>query len=83
MSGHQTPDRFPGERREDGLILVDEGRGEPIEIGGIRNVGGKLRVRDKDGIFDPRTGGFNVDDIVFDSLGRIVYDSSGLVVIKG
>lgn len=56
--GPYTPDRFPGERREEeGLVLEDQGPGaDPTEVGGARYVDGEFRMRDAIGVFNPRDG---------------------------
>jgi len=50
----RTPDRFPGERTEEGLILEENAAGDPPETGGVRYVGGQLRSRDVLGLFTVR-----------------------------
>jgi hypothetical protein len=51
-----TPDRFPGEREEEGLKL-EPSSADPDTVGGVRLVSGAFRMRDNSGVFDPRTGG--------------------------
>lgn len=51
----QTPDRFPGEREDEG-ILLDEVTTVPQNTGGIRYVSGSFQMRDSIGVFNPRTG---------------------------
>jgi len=51
-----TPDRFPGSRDEDELILRDQGA-DPTTIGATRYVSGDFRMRDSVGVFNPRDGG--------------------------
>lgn len=51
-----TPDRFPGEREEEGIILIDDGSGDPPSTGGMRYVSGAFRLRDSVGVYDPRSG---------------------------
>lgn len=50
-----TPDRFPGSREEDELVLEEQST-DPTEVGAIRNVSGALKAKDSVGVFDLRSG---------------------------
>lgn len=52
----RTPDRFPTVGEDEGLILSNEGT-QPIEIGELRNDGGRLFARDVDGVYPLRPPG--------------------------
>lgn len=81
MSG-KTPDRFPGECEDEGIIL-DEATGDPVVAGGLRFVGGSFKMRDSDGVFNPRTGGaLDFDDILFETSGKAVLLTNGNVVMR-
>lgn len=56
----RTPDRFPGEREDEGVVLRDQGpaglgNGDPTVEGGIRYVTDQFRLRDGFGIFNGRS----------------------------
>ena len=48
-----TPDRFPGRREEEELLLLSEAS-DPTEVGAMRIISGAFRFRDNDGVFNPR-----------------------------
>jgi hypothetical protein len=50
----RTPDSFPGVREDEGLILIDDGYGEPQAEGGIRYSDGYFFMKDQYGVFNPR-----------------------------
>lgn len=51
----RTPDRRPGESREEGTVYQDRAAGDlPPELGGVRLVAGRFQLRDSLGVFDPR-----------------------------
>lgn len=77
----QTPDRFPGPLIEEELQL-EESAVEPTVEGAIRNVGGVIKMRDAAGVFDPRTGGFAVDDLLASDTGNVLV-GGGAVIVKG
>jgi len=52
----RTPDRFPGIRRDEGLVLADAGTAT-AETGEFRNNAGTLLARDSTGEFNLRSGG--------------------------
>jgi len=49
----RTPDRFPGPREDEELVLEDRTE-EPVLAGSMRYVAGRFRLRDADGLFNPR-----------------------------
>jgi len=67
----RTPDEFPGERYDEGIVLEDLGL-EPSLSGGIRFVSGSFAMRDKIGVFDPRTGSFSEPQ--HENLHTLVHD---------
>ena len=85
----QTPDRFPGEREDEGLILSDEGL-EPDKDGEVRYNSGDFRMKDHLGVFNPRSSGGGTtpthrDQILFANgsvftPGRIVVDDNYNIV---
>jgi hypothetical protein len=55
----RTPDRFPGEREDEGVILRDQGpaglnNGDPTAEGGVRYVTDQFRLRDGFGVYNGR-----------------------------
>ena len=55
----RTIDRFPGEREDEGVVLLDQGPGglaggDPTVVGGIRHVSGRVRLLDALGVFNAR-----------------------------
>lgn len=56
----RTPNRFHGEREDEGIVLFDQGatgleHGDPPAAGGIRYVSDRFRLRDGAGVFNART----------------------------
>jgi len=49
----RTPDRFPGPREDEELVL-EERLDDPPTVGGLRYVAGRFRLRDAGGLFNPR-----------------------------
>lgn len=48
-----TPDRFPGSREEEELILIDDASGDPITAGGVKYDANKFRLKDNSAVFGP------------------------------
>lgn len=52
----RTPDRHPGEEDEEGTVYENLAPGnDPPSLGGVRFVDSAFRMRDADGVFNPRT----------------------------
>jgi len=68
----KTPDRFPGEADEEGLLLEEAGS-DPTTVGGMRLVGGDFRLRDSAGVFNPRTGGSGITAEEHRNLDQLVH----------
>lgn len=51
----RTPDRFPGEREDEGIILEDVGL-DPSVVGEIRLNGSDIKAKDGTGVFNLRSG---------------------------
>lgn len=66
----KTPDRFPGEREDEGLLLTDEGV-SPTQEGETRYRAGSFQMRDSAGIFNPRDGGGG--GYVANRLGQLLF----------
>lgn len=79
----KTPDRYPGEAEEEGLVF-EEASEDPVQVGGIRLVGGAFRMKDESGVFNPRTGGSGLDinSVIWDLAGGIVYALDGTAVVR-
>ena len=69
----QTPDRFPGEADEEGIVFEDNSAGDPTALGGMRYVSGHFRMKDSIGVFNPRDG-----LPVPNTTGDILYSRDGL-----
>ena len=87
----RTPERFPGARHEEGLILdqeTDEGLPvtDPEEMGGTTYHNGSFAMRDAIGVFNPRDGGgFSTDNVkrlLINSRGHVLHDVTGELVLK-
>jgi hypothetical protein len=63
----RTPDRRPGEALEEKLVLQDEGL-TADNPGEMVYRAGAFSFRDAVGILNPRSGSFNVDDILIDDI---------------
>ena len=51
----RTPDRFPGERQDEGIILFDNATaGDPSDLGGLRFITDRFRFRDVLGVYTGR-----------------------------
>jgi hypothetical protein len=51
----KTPDRHPGVLVEtEEILLGGDTIGDPTDLGGMRYVGGAFRLKDAQGVFDPR-----------------------------
>lgn len=61
----RTPDRFPGIRVEEGILLTDDpidGNGPlPQPNGAMRYISGSFLFKDSVGVFDPRSGADDKD----------------------
>lgn len=68
----RTPDRFPGEADEEGLLL-EETDSDPTIVGGMRLVGGDFRLRDSAGVFNPRTGGTGLTEEQHKALRQLIH----------
>lgn len=78
----RTPDRFPGSREDDELILEDVSQ-NPLVEGAMRYVLGSFQFKDGSGVFNARVGGgADLGQLVLTLAGGVVYDGSGEVVIK-
>jgi hypothetical protein len=51
----RTPDRFPGESDEEGILLEDAGV-DPAVVGEIRRNGSDFKAKDGSGVFNLRSG---------------------------
>lgn len=58
----RTPDRFPGEREDEGIILSDKGSPATVE-GEICYYQGAFSMKDQIGVFNPRTGSPSTGDV--------------------
>lgn len=65
----RTPDRFPGEREDEGILLEDAGT-DPVVLGGIRRVGTDLKGRDGAGVFNLR----GISEAQHEDLDTLVHD---------
>ncbi len=78
-----TPDRFPGTREEDEIVLVDQGSSEiPSVPGAMLRAGDDILMRDVTGTFNPRSGGSRVGLLVFKIDGGLVYNFAGEPLLK-
>lgn len=68
-----TPDRFPGSREEDELVLRPATE-DPATEGALRYVNGAWRLVDGSGVFDPRTGGSGLTPAQHNALDQLVHD---------
>lgn len=75
----RTPDRFPGSREDEELIL-EPASSDPEVPGAIRNISGEFRLRDNLGVYEPRMG--IPGRLIFKLDGGIVYDSNGHTMVK-
>jgi len=57
----KTPDRFPGEREDEGLLL-DEDSVEPTQNGEMKYVSGSFKAKDGTGVFNLRSGGGGISE---------------------
>ena len=78
----RTPDRFPGAFEEDVEVILVENSSAPSVPGAFNYDGTSFRMRDADGVFNPRSAA-SFDDILLDELGRIVYVGDGEFVLRG
>ena len=85
----RTPDRFPGIRREEGIVLDsvdDEGNPivDPIELGSIlrRNSDDRFRMLDGQGVFNPRETSVSVNDNTSGFLENKIIAGSGIQIAK-
>lgn len=63
----RTPDRMPGESLEEKLALQDEGEIADNE-GDVVFRAGAFSMRDSLGVFNPRSGSLDIDDILTDDI---------------
>ena len=68
----RTPDRFPGSREEEEIIVEDTGQ-DPADAGGVRYNGGVFKLRDAIGVFDPRTGGSGISEAAHKTLRQLIH----------
>lgn len=68
---------------EDDEIILQPNATPPTGPGAFNYNGTSYVMQDAAGNFDPRSGGSNLDDIVLDDDGRIVYVGDGLFVLRG
>jgi len=66
-----TPDRFPGESDDEGLILSDEGV-DPTVVGEIRLNSGVIKGKDSTGVFNLRSG-TGLSDATHESLLQLIH----------
>lgn len=79
-----TPDRYPGTREEDELLL-EEQSASPSTAGTLRYVNGAFSQRDSIGLFDPRPPHkvkVSSDDTTPDFLEPKLQSSSGTVLVS-
>lgn len=76
-----TPDRFPGSRLEDEIVL-EENPGPSSGPGSILYDGTNFQLQDSAGAYNPRSGSSLLGKAVFKSDGGIVYDTGGNPLLK-
>ena len=64
-----TPDRFPGVREDEGIVLTDEAT-DPTTVGEIRNNAGVIRAKDSIGVFDIH----GITEVQHEALDRLTHD---------
>jgi hypothetical protein len=70
----RTPDRFPGERLEESLVLETLLAGEePPDQGGVRFVDGSFSLRDNLGLFNPRASS-GISEATHQTLDTLVHE---------
>ena len=79
----RTPDRTPGPLIEDEEVQLVANATPPSAEGAFNYNGSAFQMYDSLGIFDPRSGSANFDDILLDDEGRIVYIGDGQFVLRG
>ena len=78
-----TPDRKPGPLEEDEEIRFVANAVSPTQVGAMNYDGSSFQMRDATGVFDPRSGGgVDLDDVVLDEQGRVVYIDDGQFVMR-
>jgi len=79
----RTPDRFPGPREDEELVL-EERTEEPITPGTLRYVTGRFRLRDADGLFNPRIDSDEAaaQHDALDTLAHRLAESSHLQIVR-
>ena len=67
----RTPDRSPwGPAREEEIIMEDRAAdGDPTDVGGIRFVNGSYRMRDAQGVFNPR----NMTEVAHQAIRQLIH----------
>jgi len=74
----RTPDRFPGPRIEEEIELEDRtADGDPSLERRMRYVSGAFRLRDSQGVYDPRAGSSPLDDYYWGIDGSFHVAGSG------
>jgi hypothetical protein len=76
-----TPDRFPGTREEEALVIKPSAS-PPTIVGEVRLVSGDVLIRDNVGVYNPRAGASLLGRAIFKSDGGLIFTSEGDVVIK-
>lgn len=67
-----TPDRYPGSREEDELKLTPESS-DPVDVGAIRLVSGYFRLRDNEGVFNPREAASGISEATHKTLRQLIH----------
>lgn len=68
----KTPDRYPGEAEEEGLLFESSSE-DPTAVGGVRLVSGAFRFKDSTGVFNPRSGGGGITAEEHRGLDQLVH----------
>lgn len=67
-----TPDRYPGSREEDEIKLTPESS-DPTSVGAIRLVSGYFRLRDNEGVFNPREAASGISENTHKTLRQLIH----------
>jgi hypothetical protein len=67
------PDRRPGPRLEEEIIFEADPV-DPTEVGAFRFNGETFRLRDANGVFDPRTGGSGITEGQHETIDSLVHE---------
>lgn len=76
-----TPDRFPGTREEDEIVLESSGD-PPSGPGAMKYDGTSFQLQDASGTYNPRSGSSLLGKVVFKADGGIIYTTSGDPIVK-